>query len=113
MKIITFAAAVSAIVLAGCSHPIALAMAGEESIREQSNYSVCRASTSPYSTRTIDDEVERRHLDCRHYGAADAARRQGLFNAGAAIMSAGQQAPSRQTTTNCTRIGQFVNCTSQ
>lgn len=97
--------------LAGCAgSPTRLSQESPADLMAESNYNLCRASVSPKATRAIDEEVQRRKVNCAPY-VAEAARRNAATSAALeGIAKSFERPPTLQT--QCTQYGNTTNCTT-
>lgn len=102
--------------LAGCNSALLLGRTGDN-LETTDTYALCKARRSVFASQAVTDAILRRQIDCRYWDgqitAEDAARRAAMFEAGASMINKPVVTPPpRPTTTNCTKTGNAVNCTT-
>lgn len=105
-----------AVSLAGCNSALLLGRTGDD-LENADTYALCKARRSVFASQAVTDAIRRRQIDCRYWDgqitAEDAARRAAAFDYGASIINKPVVTPPpRATTTNCTKYGNTVNCTT-
>lgn len=106
------------ITIVGCAgSPAALSSATPQQLANESNYNICRAAFSNRATRALEQEVNRRQVDCRPY-LEQAARDSAAMDASLESLRKSAEPPATNqrapapTTTNCTTQGTWTHCTS-